>query len=137
MLAARCRPGERSLFLQPFVDVLRPVLLSLPAPTLRALLGPHLPAWGRLLPELGEVLDLRPEPDVSHDLARRRSFDAVVAVVAGLAERQPVLVALDDLQYGADVTADLLAHLSGAARPRPGAARGRSPRATACPGSPS
>ena len=49
---------------------------------------------------------------VSDDLARRRSFDAVVAVVVGLAERQPVLVALDDVQYGADVTADLLAHLS-------------------------
>ena len=112
MLATRCRPGERSLFLQPFVEVLRPVLLSLPAPTLRSLLGAHLPAWTRLLPELGELFGLRPGPEVSHDLARRRSFDAVVAVVVGLAERQPVLVALDDVQYGADVTADLLAHLS-------------------------
>lgn len=112
VLATRCRPGERSLFLQPFVEVLRPVLLSLPAPTLRGLLGAHLAAWTRLLPELGELFDLHPGPDVSHDLARRRSFDAVVAVVVGLAERQPVLVALDDVQYGADVTADLLAHLS-------------------------
>ncbi len=111
VLAARCRPGERSLFLQPFVEVLRPVLLSLPAPTLRTLLGEHLAAWTRLLPELGELFDLRPEPEVSHDLARRRSFDAVVAVVVGLADRQPVLVAIDDVQYGADVTADLVAHL--------------------------
>ena len=53
-----------------------------------------------------------PADDVSHDLARRRSFDAVVAVVAGLAARQPVLLAVDDLQYGADVTADLVAHLA-------------------------
>jgi len=112
VLATRCRPGERSLFLQPFVEVLRPVLLSLPAPTLRALVGGHLAAWTRLLPELGELFGLDPEPEMSHELARRRSFDAVVAVVVGLAERQPVLVAIDDVQYGADVTADLVAHLS-------------------------
>ena len=111
VLATVCRPGERSLFLQPFLDVLRPVLLTMPASGIATLLGPHLAAWGRLLPELGEVLDLPAEPDVSDDLARRRSFDAVVAVLAGLAARDPLLVVLDDLQYAADVTADLLAHL--------------------------
>ncbi len=112
VLTARCRPGERSLFLQPFVEVLRPVLLSLPAPTLRTLLGEHLTAWTRLLPELGELFGVHPAPEVSHDLARRRSFDAVVAVLIGLAERQPVLLTIDDVQYGSDVTADLVAHLS-------------------------
>ena len=30
MLSTGCRPSERSLFLQPFVEVLRPVLLSMP-----------------------------------------------------------------------------------------------------------
>jgi len=111
VLTTACRPGERSLFLQPFLDVLRPVLLSSPAGTLETLLGAHLPTWGRILPELTEVLPIAPEGPVSNDLARRRSFDAVVAVVAGLAATRPVLLALDDLQYGADATADLLAHL--------------------------
>ena len=109
-VSTRCRPGERSLFLQPFVEVLRPVLLALPEPTLRTLLGGHLPAWTRLLPELVELFGVVPADDVSHELARRRSFDAVVAVVAGLAARQPVLLAVDDLQYGANVSADLVAH---------------------------
>lgn len=112
VLSARCRPGERSLFLQPFVEVLRPVLLALPEPTLRTLLGGHLAPWTRLLPELGDLFGSVPGPEVSHALARRRSFDAVVAVVTGLAARQPVLLAIDDLQYGADVTADLVAHLA-------------------------
>jgi DNA-binding SARP family transcriptional activator len=111
VLATACRPGERSLFLQPFLDVLRPVLLSSPTGTLEILLGSHLSTWGRLLPELTEVLAVPPEGPLSKDLARRRSFDAVVAVVAGLAATQPVLLALDDLQYGAEATADLLAHL--------------------------
>ncbi len=112
VLATRCRPGERSLFLQPYLEVLRPVLLSLPEDTLRVILGGHLPAWAGLLPDLGELLDVSPEPGVSGDLARRRAFDAVVAAVSGLATRQPVLLSVDDLQYGADVTAALLAHLA-------------------------
>ncbi|WP_151082071.1 ATP-binding protein [Nocardioides cynanchi] len=112
VLAAHCRPGERSLFLQPFVEVLRPVLLALPEPTLHTLLGGHLPTWTRLLPELAELFGLPAATEMSHELARRRSFDAVVAVVSSLAERQPVLLTLDDLQYGADVTADLVAHVA-------------------------
>jgi DNA-binding SARP family transcriptional activator len=112
VLSTGCRPGERSLFLQPFVEVLRPVLLALPEPALRSLLGAHLPAWARLLPELGELFPVQTEPEVSGALARRRSFDAVGSVLAGLAARRPVLVVVDDLQYGADITADLLAHLA-------------------------
>jgi DNA-binding SARP family transcriptional activator len=111
VLATACRPGERSLFLQPYLDVLRPVLLSSPAGTLETLLGPHLSTWGRLLPELSEVLEIPAEGPLSHDLARRRSFDAVVGAVTGLAATRPVLLTLDDLQYGAEATADLLAHL--------------------------
>ncbi len=110
-LTTVCRPGERSLFLQPYLDVLRPVLLSMSPSGLATLLGAHLSAWCRLLPELGEVLEIPSEGSVSRDLARRRSFDAVVAVLAGLSARRPLLLVLDDLQYGADATADLLAHL--------------------------
>ncbi len=119
VLATRCRPGERSLFLQPYLEALRPVLLRLPEDTLRVLLGGHLRAWAGLLPDLGELLDVTPEPGISGDLARRRAFDAVVAAVAGLAARQPVLLSVDDLQYGADVTADVLAHLATQLGPAP------------------
>ncbi len=119
VLATRCRPGERSLFLQPYLEVLRPALLSLPESSLQSLLGGHLRAWAGLLPDLGEALGVAPEHGVSGDLARRRAFDAVVAAVAGLATRQPVLLTVDDLQYGADVTADVLAHLASQLGPAP------------------
>jgi DNA-binding SARP family transcriptional activator len=112
VLSAGCRPGERSLFLQPFLEVLRPVLLALPAGSLALLLGPHLSTWGRLLPELSELVEVPAEPDVSHELGRRRAFDAVAAALAGLSAGRPVVLALDDLQYAADATADLLAHLA-------------------------
>jgi DNA-binding SARP family transcriptional activator/tetratricopeptide (TPR) repeat protein len=113
VLAAVCRPGERSLFLQPFIDALRPVLLSMPPSALGRLLGPHLAAWARLLPELDEILEIAPEPAASPELARRQSFDAVRAAVAGLSVARPVLVVLDDLQYAADATTDLVSHLAG------------------------
>ena len=93
MLATRCRPGERSLFLQPYLEVLRPVLLALPEENLRdPARRPRGRAWAGLLPDLGELLGVDPERGVSGDLARRRAFDAVVAAVAGLATRQPVLL---------------------------------------------
>jgi len=133
VLATRCRPGERSLFLQPYLEVLRPVLLALPEETLRTLLGGHVTAWAGLLPDLGEALGVAPERGVSGDLARRRAFDAVVAAVAGLATRQPVLLTVDDLQYGADVTADLLGHLSTQLGPAPVLLVGAT-RAEALPG---
>ena len=119
VLSTGCRPGERSLFLQPFVEVLRPVLLELPEAVLRSLLGTHLSAWTRLVPELGELHDVEPEPPMSRALARRRSFDAVVAALQGLASRRPVLLVVDDLQYGADATVDLVAHLAVALGPAP------------------
>ena len=112
VLSTRCRPAERSLFLQPFLEVLRPVLLGMSESALATLLGGHLADWARLLPELRELFAVEQEPELAHDLVRRRSFDAVIAVLRDLSARQPVLLSVDDLQYGADVTADLLAHLA-------------------------
>ncbi|MBB2894288.1 AAA family ATPase [Flexivirga oryzae] len=118
-LTGRCRPSERSLFLQPFAEVLRPVLLSQPPGRLRNLLGAHLPAWARLLPELAELFELGAIDAPSPELIRRQAFDAVAGVLSSLSVQQPVLLALDDLQYGARATAGLLVHLAdrlGAAR---------------------
>jgi DNA-binding SARP family transcriptional activator/tetratricopeptide (TPR) repeat protein len=112
ILTTVCRPAERSLFLQPFLDVLRPVLLAQAPGVLDTLVGAHLTTWARLLPELTEVLEVPSPPETSPELARRLSFDAVAAVLAGLSAARPVLVVLDDLQYAADATADLLGHLS-------------------------
>ena len=111
-LTTRCRPSERSLFLQPFVEVLRPVLLSTPQGRLRNVLGAHLPAWARLLPELAELFELPAGSATSPELVRRQAFDAVAAVLAGLSIQQPVLLAVDDLQYGAGATTQLIVHLA-------------------------
>ena len=112
-LRGRCHPSERSLFLQPFVDALRPVLLRLGDADLADLLREHTAPWVLLVPELAEVVRTTPEPPVAPALERRRAFDAVASVLQRLSRRRPVLLAVDDLQDGGAASVDLLGHLAG------------------------
>jgi len=113
VLSARCHPGERSLFLQPFVEAVRPVLVGIPVDRLRELVAGHEEAWAWLLPELGAVLGTpSPAALVSPDLARRRAYDAVAGLVTALAAEQPVLLSVDDLQDGAAATVELMGYLA-------------------------
>lgn len=112
VVRGRCHPAERSLFLQPFVDALRPLLLGAADPS--ALLRGHENAWVALLPELGELVAATPEPAAAPETAVRRSYDAVAAVLRRAARRRPVLLLVDDLQDGAAATVDLLGYLAGA-----------------------
>ncbi len=60
VLRGRCHPAERSLFLQPYVDALRPALLDAPPARLSALVRDHEASWVALVPELGAVLPVPP-----------------------------------------------------------------------------
>ena len=112
VLRGRCHPAERSLFLQPYVDAVRPTLLDSPPPRLAALVRGHEAAWAALVPDLTAVLgDLLPLP-VDVDLQRRQAYDAVLAVLRRLALDRPVLLVLDDLQDGGAATVDLLGYLA-------------------------
>lgn len=113
VLAARCHSTERSLFLQPYLDVVRPLLLAAPTADLADLVRDHEPAWRDLLPELAPVLPGPPAPPADVELQRRRAFDAVAALLRRLARARPVLLLVDDLQDGGAATVDLLGHLAG------------------------
>lgn len=113
VLAARCHASERSLFLQPVADALRPALVALPPPVLEDLLGLDDSAWRLLLPDLaGTRVDVLPATQERAEVEARRAFATVVRVVARLARRQPVLLALDDAQDAGVATLDLLDHLT-------------------------
>lgn len=112
-LRGRCHPAERSLFLQPYVDALRPVLLGPGFVELAALLHEHTAPWATLLPELVQVVEVSPDPPAAPALARRRVYDAVAAVLRRLARVRPVLLCVDDLQDGGAASVDLLGYLAG------------------------
>ncbi|HTS98567.1 MAG TPA: AAA family ATPase [Streptosporangiaceae bacterium] len=111
VLRTRCYETERSLFLQPIVEALTPVVAALPADVLRGMLGEHAPAAAALLPDAAAVLGPLPLWRGSVDSERRRAFEAVLALLRGLAARSPVLLLVDDLQNAGRSTIELLHYL--------------------------
>ena len=82
MLRTRCYETERSLFLQPIVEAIAPVVASASADTLSQLLGEHAAAAAGLLPEVAAILGPPPPGRGSMEMERRRAFEAVRACPA-------------------------------------------------------
>jgi DNA-binding SARP family transcriptional activator/tetratricopeptide (TPR) repeat protein len=111
VLRTRCYETERSLFLQPIIEAVTPVLSTLPAPVVAGLLGEHVSAAAALLPAVAALLG-PPQPwRGSVEMERRRAFEAMTALLRGLAERGPVLLLVDDLQNAGRSTLELLHYL--------------------------
>jgi DNA-binding SARP family transcriptional activator len=111
VLRTRCYEAERSLFLQPIVEAIAPVMTRMPASALRQILGEHGSAAAALLPEVAALLGPPPSWRGSTDMERRRSFQAVTAFLSGLADRNPVLLVVDDLQYAGQSTVEFVHYL--------------------------
>ncbi len=116
VLRSRCYETERSLFLQPAVEAIAPVVASTPAGALRQLLGEHAAAAAGLLPDVAAILGPPPSGRGSVGMERRRAFEAIRASLRGLAARAPVLLLLDDLQYAGQATVELM-HFLGREQP--------------------
>jgi DNA-binding SARP family transcriptional activator len=112
VLQARCYGTERSLFLQPLADAVRPVVTGLPAPVLAELAGDDPAALAAVAPDLEAVLGPAGPLDGGPDVRLRRAFAALAAFLRGLARRGPVLLVLDDLQEAGRTTVDFLHHLA-------------------------
>ena len=113
VLTARCYEAERSLFLQPLVDALAPVVRASAPARLRQLAGDHLAALAQLLPDVAAIHP-PPEPAAreSADVHRRLSYQAVTALLEALAAESPLLLVLDDLQHAGEATVELLHYLA-------------------------
>ena len=113
VLRSRCHPTERSLFLQPYVDALRPVLLDQREPVLaRAASAATRRSGRRCSPSSPRCCPPARAETGTAAIRRRRAYDAVVAVVRRLAVRRPVLLAVDDLHDGGAASVDLLGYLA-------------------------
>jgi DNA-binding SARP family transcriptional activator len=111
VLRTRCYEAERSLFLQPLVEAIMPIVGRTPAARLRGMLGEYAPAAAALLPEAAALLGPPPVWRGSIEMERRRAFEAVTALLCGLAADDPVLLLVDDLQYAGQSTVELIHYL--------------------------
>jgi DNA-binding SARP family transcriptional activator len=112
VVSARCYDTERSLLLQPFVDVVRTALTALPQPVIAEIAGEHAGALLTVLPDLGPILGDPPRVNAAPELLRRRTFDAVAGTLSRLGRRAPLLINLDDLQDAGRSTVELLHYLA-------------------------
>jgi DNA-binding SARP family transcriptional activator/predicted ATPase len=111
VLQARCYEAERSLFLQPMVEAITPAVSRLPAVVLHELLGERAPDAAALLPDVAALLGPQPAWRGSAEMERRRAFEAMTALLTGLADRNPVLLVVDDLQYSGRSSVEFVHYL--------------------------
>jgi predicted ATPase len=108
VLEARCYDAERSLFLQPVVEVVRAAAAGVPPELVRHAASDRAGPLAGLVPEIDELLQPGTDAPASGEIERRRVFEAVASFLCGLARRRPVLVVLDDLHLAGASTVELL-----------------------------
>jgi DNA-binding SARP family transcriptional activator len=111
VLAGRC-DEDLGVPYQPVVEALRHFADHTPSEHLAQRLGRYGGELARLVPELAQKTSELPPPLSSDpETERYRLFDAVAAWLAAVSAEAPVLIVLDDLQWAARPTLQLLRHV--------------------------
>jgi len=116
LLTGRCYERESVPFkaVDGLIDALARHLRQLPDQTIDELVSTEITSAVRLFPALGQVAALRgnqPKQELDEFELRRRAFVALREVFVKLARRQPLVVFIDDLQWGDLDSASLLAEI--------------------------
>jgi DNA-binding SARP family transcriptional activator len=113
VLSATCQPLERQLPFAPLADSLARYLQGLPDAVLASLPASSLAQVAQIVPSLADQLPDLPltahETPVRADENRQRLVEGIVALLAALANRRPLVFFIDDLHWA---DADTLAVLS-------------------------
>ncbi len=112
VLATGCSEAERSLYLQPLVQAVRQAVARFDTRTVRDLSGEWLGTLIELVPELARLTGSVRYERVAPELEHRRSLEAIATFLDRVAERQPVMVVIEDLQHAGQSTIEALHFLA-------------------------
>lgn len=105
----RCAEAERSLYLQPFAEVVRDLLVHGDPDDAGRLPPSDRAALATLVPELDRG---RATADVS-ELRHRRTVDALAGLLHRVAEEHPLMIGIDDIENAGQSTIEVLHYLAG------------------------
>ena len=108
VIGSTCFEAERSLYLQPIVDLVRAILDRTTPAEIRELAGGRLGTLVQLVPELVDHVGPIPYEPAAPEVEHRRSVDAVSGFLARLGARAPVLLVVEDLQHAGQSTVEAL-----------------------------
>jgi class 3 adenylate cyclase/tetratricopeptide (TPR) repeat protein len=112
-LIGHSRGGEGALPYEPFVEMLEQATQIFEPEALRTALGESAPEVAKLLPELRRALPSIPlPPELPPEQERRYLFNGMRDFLARASQVQPLVLILDDLQWGDDGTLLLLQHIA-------------------------
>jgi DNA-binding SARP family transcriptional activator/tetratricopeptide (TPR) repeat protein len=110
---ATCFEAERSLYLQPLVDLVRRIVDRTTPVELRELAGSRLGTLAELVPELADLLGAVPYERAGPEVEHRRSLDAISEFLARVGAQSPVLLIVEDMQHAGQSTIEALHVLAG------------------------
>jgi class 3 adenylate cyclase/tetratricopeptide (TPR) repeat protein len=108
-----CYDMEGTLSYAPFVEILETAARVVPAAALRDALSDSAPEVAKLLPGLRRLFPDIPAPlELPPEQERRYLFNCVLEFLQRAAQRQPLVLTLEDLHWGDDSTLLLLQHIT-------------------------
>lgn len=108
VLSTGCFEAERSLYLQPLVAAVRAVVALHRPAVLRELAGDWLGTLLELVPEMAQSTGSVPYQRAAPELEHLRSLEALAAFLDRLAQRQPLLLVIEDGQHAGQSTVEAL-----------------------------
>ena len=112
VLFGRSDPEPLAPF-QPFVEAFTDYVERTPLERVRRDLGPNASVLARIVPRLAQRLpDAVSQAGADPDVERYRLLDAAASLLRSLAQRAPLLLVLDDLQWADRSTIALLRHFA-------------------------
>jgi DNA-binding SARP family transcriptional activator len=108
VITTGCFEAERSLYLQPLVAAVRVVIALHRPKVLRELAGEWLGTLLELVPEMARSTGGVPYQRAAPELEHRRTLEALAGFLDRLAQRQPILLLIEDGQHAGQSSVEAL-----------------------------